>query len=60
MADVAQFPERAGLVTSTPLWGCIHDDLDTHSYVLKSRDCDRNISTGVLYRVCLSFSRLGP
>lgn len=35
MADVAQLPDWMGFVTSTPLYGCIHDDLIVHSYVLK-------------------------
>lgn len=60
MADVAQLPDWMGLVTSTPLYGCIHDDLAIHSYVLKFRSCDWTICTGVLYKVCLSYSRLSP
>lgn len=40
MADVAQFPNWTGFVTSTPLCGSIHDDLAVHSNVLKGRDCD--------------------
>lgn len=35
VADVAQLPNWVGFVTSTPLYGCIHDDLIVHSYVLK-------------------------
>lgn len=40
MADVAQLPNWMGLVTFTPLCGCIHDDLAIHSYVLKFPSCD--------------------
>lgn len=60
MADVAQFPDWTGLVTSTPLCGFVHGDLAVHSYVLKFPSCDWKISTGVLYKLCLSYTRPGP